>query len=220
MTRTPKTWTDIAAFVSEVYSKEGARPNIDFFKTLANECLDKISELTGGYFTSWSNAGGGDLTLTGAVCPLPIDCLEVTSVEWNGDDNVLERTEYSTLDSDAEGSERGWRSLSGTPDKFIVDGRNLVLNSIPSGTVTGMLVVRGQGMYPPFSDAAEAVNPLSLIPATIELLPAHYILSELPIDPNNPASVVRQQRYERKVNEGMAKAKNALNRRQYERFVY
>lgn len=177
---TQRTWQTIAEYLTEFDKREGAEPVRSLYLTLGNQALAIISR-KGVYRKTWDNSSGGELTLTSATCPLPIDLLERLAVEYDGSDEPLEFATVEQLDHPDSG-EPGWRTTTGDPDKYTIEGQNLVLNSIPSNA-TGKLVLRGTATLPEFSDTAGATNPLIYLPYEFQLLPAQYIISELPVTP-------------------------------------
>jgi len=208
------TWTDLAAYINEIASKEGAKPNASFLRVLANQALRIISRRARAYEKVWTNGVGGALTLNGAAAALPDDCYAVERVEWDGDGNELPYRSTAWLDRHCS----GWRSASGTPSYHTRTGRYLLLDAIPPAT--GMLAVRGWGPLPDFSDAAEAENPLAWLPADYQLLPAEYVLKELPVDPNNGVAVQRRAEAERRWAEGLAGIVAAMAAREDEPFRF
>jgi len=210
------TWADIYHFVSQVDSREGGRPDPEFFRILGRQALGIISQEGRIYTTSWSNASGGDLTLSDNTVTLPRDLLEVTSVEWDGDDSKLELKTEVWLDEE----EAGWRSATGEPDKYCLTGRDLILNTIPNAPTTGKVVIRGQAMLPDFSDDSDDPNPLTWLTTDLQLIPAYYILANLPADPENKRQLVRVQQYEAMWQQGLARIQASNNRRRYGKFRY
>ena len=210
------TWADIAAYVNEVASKEGPKPNAAFLRLLANQALRLISRRALVYEKVWTNAGGtGALTLTGGSAALPEDCYAVNRVEWDGSDNELPYRSIPWLDR----NEPGWRSATGDPSYHSRTGRYLLLDSVPS-SAAGKLVVRGRGPLPDFSEDSEAENPLASLPSDHQLLPAQYVLKELPIDPTNPVSAQRRADAEREWAEGLAALVAAVATREDEPFRF
>lgn len=184
------TWTDIFDFVKEHYSQLGGSPNGKLFRMLGNQALRLISEATQCYRTHWDNvAVTGALTISTNSVTLPIDCISVERVEWDGADNPLGRMSESDLDV----RHNGWRENTGNPTHYtVLDAHTLMLNSAPSGSVAGKLVVRGVAYLPDFSDVALAQNPLEFIPAGAQLAVAYYILANLPFVPAQPIADSQQ----------------------------
>lgn len=227
-------WSDIVDRVSEVISKEGPIPSRDHLRWLANSCISEVSELVKPYYTSWDNSGGGDLTISGYTVDLPDDCLEVTSVEWDGDDNVLDRL-GSVADLDR--LEPGWRSQAGDPSYYVVDGQSILFNSAPQGTTTGKLTVRGYGRLPSFSDQVGAPNPLTYLSQLRgENLVIYYILAHIPVTvakapSDSPASfayaqtetqlrAARKAEYEQLYKKELDRVISAQRRRKYAPHTY
>lgn len=214
---TQLTWADIADFVTEIHAKEGAKPNRSLYRTLGNQALAIISDMARPYHKSWSNAEDGDLTLTDNTVTLPIDCIEVYRVEWDGDENDLEYKMEEWLDENAS----GWRDDTGSnPAYYTKNGHQIMLDCAPTGTTTGLLTVRGQAYLPEFSDEEDAENPLAFLPLGYQLMPAYYVLANLPFDPQSPVEVARQARYEAMWERDLARLVGAVTTRKYQAVEY
>jgi len=173
---TQLTLKDLLQFIQAIDVRLGAKPEVNLYRQLLDEAVGVISERLGQFETSWDNDTGGELTLTSATCTLPIDCILPESIEWDGDDNRLTKTTTDWLDYNRQ----GWRSATGDPTHWACNGRQILLSSIPSGTTTGKLVVRGRGTLPEFA-ADGSTNPLTYLPRRFERCPAYYVLAELPV---------------------------------------
>ncbi len=207
---TQLTWEDIAKFVEEVHAKEGAeRVDRAHYRALFRRCVGEIFRRTEAYDTAWSNGAGGSLMLVGNECALPIDCVRVVRVEWDGDDNPLEMKSEAQLDAE----EAGWRSATGTPSACCVTGRRLLLNAAPSGDTTGKLAVRGAAI----PDEEEALQHL---PVDLQWAPADYLLAKLPVDPSNARSVARQQWHEVQWREQRERLLTGVRSRAMRRYGY
>lgn len=183
-------WSDIAEFVTEAQPKEGARPNAKFYRSLGRQCLGIISNEAKPFVSSWSNADGGSITLSGNSVELPIDCLTVDKVEWDGVEIYCKSAAALDIISPT------WRSATGTaPAYYTKQGSTLMLDVAPSGVTTGKLTIRGTKALPDFSDDPLAPNPLDHIPEGHQYAPAYYILANLPVNQQDPAQVARQQQY-------------------------
>jgi len=165
------TWTDIAAYVGETVSKETARPSPQHVMNLGNHALAQISRIAGELYREWTNDVLGDLSILGRVCQLSTDLIRVESVFW--DTVALDYRTTEWLDNQAA----GWRTQEGTPGYYTIKGGSLLFDALPSGSSTGLLVVRGYGSIPNFGGIA---NPLAYLPLADQILPAYYILSMLP----------------------------------------
>ncbi len=168
-------WGDILDHVAEVHGREGAQPNRTFYRRLASQALAQISRLAGPFYTQWDNTTlTGALTITGGICPMPSNFVSEDSVYW---DEVLmpykSREQLDALDNE-------WRTAEGTPYWYTKSGKTLMFSSIPTGSVSGLLVVNGYGYLPTFSDTEGATNPLSYLSDEFQLLPAYYVLAMLP----------------------------------------
>ena len=210
------TWIDLAAYINEIASKEGAKPNAPFLRLLANQALRIVSRRALVYEMVWDNSVGGALTLNDAAVALPDDCYAINRVEWGGDDGELPYRSIPWLDQ----HEPGWRTAAGEPSYHTRTGRYLLLDAIPSGNVTGKLVIRGRGPLPNFSDAPGAENPLEWLPSDYQLLPAEYVLKELPVDPANPVSLARRADADRRWQEGLTGLVAAVATREDEAFRF
>jgi len=183
-------WQDIAMYVQEVHSKEGSRPNPGFYRLLGNQALHIIAVETGMICKAWDNQPGG-LILDGNFCQLPSECILVTSVEWDGE--ALSFRQGDQLDRENP----GWRTQVGSrPSCYTKTGTQVLLDCAAVGNIEGKLVVRGISVFPVFSDDASDPNPLELLPARFQLLPAYYILANLPVKSANQSEVERRNRYE------------------------
>lgn len=210
------TWADITATVAEFHGKEGAKPNRSLYLSLGNEFLAIVAEQTECYHKTWTNAAGGDLTISTATVTLPIDVIRVTRVEWDSSDEPLEFREAGWLDENLP----GWREDTGDPEFYTIEGNALVLSSAPSGTVTGKLTVRGVAYLPNLSDDTSASNPLVCLPVGLQRSVADYILASLPFDPQVPVENVRFQRFNAKMQPVLDRLYSQANARAMERFGY
>lgn len=219
--------------ITSIVPRDKANPPLDLYNDLLNEAIGIISDLIGPVETSWDNDTGGDLTLSGYTFALPRDCVEPQSVEW--DTVPLTRMSRAQLDEYDE----QWREASGTPAYWFADGINGYLDCTPTGTVTGMLVLRGIGNIPEFpANDAESPNPLSYFPGGFlyQYLPADFVISSLPLIPVEPASdkpeAIRwaemqtkirmdtRDRHEKKWQVGLAQLADAYNKRQMDIFRF
>lgn len=209
-------WGDLADYVVEVHRHEGAQPNIKFYKTLGNQCLRIISERTELLLeTSWDNESGGEVTISGGTVNLPIDCQQITGVWWEND--KLDRRQAIELDDEDE----DWRDLTATaPLYYVENGRSITLDIQPTGTVTGKLVIRGLGMLPSFPEADGDPNPLSYLPIRFQIIPAYYILANLPTDETNQTQVTRRNAYQAMWERDLDGLVSQIGRRKYAEFVY
>jgi hypothetical protein len=181
MSRQSRTLNSILTYVNEFIDKEGAKPSPEFVRLLADQALAEIAEGSGAKRSTWTNATGGELTLTGNTVAMPSDCLLVTSIEFDGSDNPLERTTVGELDRDTP----GWREETGDPDKWAIEGRNIVFNASASNA-EGKVVARGYGMLAAFSDTTGAENPLDTLPYPRQLSIAKYVVAHYPVAPDKP----------------------------------
>ena len=179
---TQLTLEDLLTFIAEIYGKEAARPQRRLYLTYMNEAIGIIGDIMGPVETSWTNAEGGGLTLSGMTCAVPIDCVTPLTLEW--DSVPLRRADRATFDSE----DGLWRTATGTPAVWYSTGTHIYIDVTPTGTTVGMLRLRGLIGPPYFSEVAEAANPLTSIPQEFQLLPADYCLAQLPVIPMQPAS--------------------------------
>lgn len=232
MSRQSRTLVDIMTYVNEFISKEGARPTPEFVRILADQAVSEIADLAGASRTSWDNtAVTGALTLTGYTCPIPGECLLISSVEYDGSTNPLERVSVDQLDQE----ELGWRTATGDPSRWAVDGSNIVLNSTPSNAA-GKLTARGYGLTAAFSDTPGATNPLDSLIYPAQLAVAKYVVAYYPVIPAQPrtetdiAIMAAQQETKRRMQvraDHMAmwekereRAVDSMKARMYEEFSY
>ncbi len=210
-------WDDIKTFVETYHKLEIGSDTTDYYDLylmLGNEALKQISKASEGVYTSWTNTLTGGLTLTGNSCPMPNDMVKRESVWWNG--LALDYIDLSIQDQ----VWIDWRTNTGTPTAYTVIGGVLYLNAIPSGTVTGYLVIRGWGLLPEFSEAPGADNPLESISQVAQLAPAYYILSELPVDATADIEVARAAKFKAKWDEAFPEAVADIKRISQQPFRY
>jgi hypothetical protein len=209
-------WTNIKNYVATWHLKETSKAGDatweSFYKILGNQCLNELSDLIGGIPRTW--AGPTELTISSGVVALPTDCILIKRVEWGSSDNPLERLTIEQLDED----DPGWRDVTGTPDCYVHDGNSLILVPKPTGVADGLLTVRGTGILGNFDDSV--VNPLLNLMQPYQLLPAYYILKELPVSRENPVEVYRQAKHEDLYEKGKLGLIDAKNRRDLKRFTY
>lgn len=207
-------WADIATFVEDVLRDEGTEPNRRLIVRLGRQALGIISDRIGPVLTSWSNGVGGALTLAGNSAPLPTDCLRVDRVEWDGSDNPLTRMSVAQLDYE----QPGWREDTGEPGSYTIEGGALLLDTTPTESVTGKLVVRGAGSLPMFSDEATDPNPLAYLTQPHQLAPAHFILGSLRADPKQADQMARKAEHWGHWERELAALGAAIGRREREPF--
>ena len=174
-----------------------------------------IPALTVGVMPKGARKGGA-LTLTGASCLLPEDCYGLDRVEWEDRDRELPFRSVKWLDT----YQPGWREDRGEPSYHTRTGRYLLLNSTPLEAATGKLIVRGWGALPDFSDDPLDENPLQWFQSDYQLLPAYYVLAELPADPQNALQSLRAQKYAAYWKSGVAELTAAVAARAAERYGY
>jgi len=172
------TFAEIHDFVAAVERKEGGTPNRSFYLTLANQWCRLVSRRASLYIGDWTDATEGGLSVDGYRVTLPTGSRGLpTEVSWNG--SVLAVADVAVLDL----WEPGWRSVTGDPGRWMPETpRTILLDSAPTGTGAGLLVIRGPSYLPAFSDEEGAVNPLDWVPESAQLGCAHYIISMLPIE--------------------------------------
>ena len=207
---TEQTVATLLQFVSDVHTREGARENTRLYRTLITQFLARVYRASRGYPVTWTNAAGGELTITGLTVPLPDDCEVVERVEWDGSDSPLEIKSIEWLDKNLP----GWRDETGDPSYCAVKGKTLYLSSQPEGTVTGKLVMYGREM-PATDDIAIAHLPLGE-----QWAPAYDVLARLYADPKDPSQVQRLQQYTNLAKEGYASCLVALDVREKREFRF
>lgn len=220
-----QTWDSLAQFIASQHSREGAKEDRALYLELANEALGILAEQIGPLEVAWNNAAGGGLTLTGLQADLPIECIEVLRVEWDGTHNKLPFRSQAWLDREKP----GWRDDIGEPQYHTRTGTVLLLDSTPVLDATGKLVVRGTSYLPPISPVPGAVNPLIHLPTQGQRALTYYVLAHLPPTPTrdekgneviNPASIGRAQFYDTRWQTSAKATVTALARRKYEPFTY
>lgn len=204
------TWElNLRPFIQEVDVRSGGVPNLSHYLELYHQVLRELFRETQAWHTSWSNASGGAVTLSGNSAALPYNLLELTRVEWDGTDEPLAYASKEWLDL----NDAGWRDATGEPVYYTLEGNSLVLDSTPSNA-TGKLVIRGFGC-PDYEDA------LTYFPIDCQLLPAHGVLAELAYDPEKPVSQARFSYYQEKwTKDSRPRLIAALMARTMEKFSY
>jgi hypothetical protein len=201
---------DIYGFVEEVLKLEGADTNPKLARALFRQCVAEVYRDTEAHYGAWDNDTGGDLTVTGNSCPLPSNCFRPTRVEWDGSDSPLEIVDsIGVLDLE----EPGWRDETGTPSRCAITGDAILFNCQPSGTLTGLLVVRGWG-------APDEGTVVSLLPDDMQLVPAIYILSKWPVKVSSDDSKYRYERYSAEWQEAQPKFFAAIRDRSMKPFSF
>src|SRR3972149_1449334 len=114
---TDLTWQTLVDYVTEIMTREGAKPPRTLYRILGNQALFELSRLSNGVYQRWHNGSGGTLTLSSATCVFPNDLVDVRSVWW--DSVTLERKEVSELDE----MDPDWRDATGTPIYYTLAGR-------------------------------------------------------------------------------------------------
>ena len=149
-------------------------------RSLLNYALDQIEIREG----EWSNtdAMDGMRSMT-----LPTACKVVTRAVYNE-----EELDKLTLFQMAE-DYPDWKTATGDPSAFLVDGTNIILDSAPVSAPVGILKVYGYATLGHFSDDPDDINPLDYIPDGQQYAPAYYVLSQLPTDPRDPMDATRRQ---------------------------
>ena len=201
-------WADIYTFVGNYLKLEdqaNAVPDPNFCLLLGNQGVKELSDEIGGVYQSWDNAAEGDLDLTDATTPLPGGFQIEETVLWDGAELSLRTIEH--LDE----NHSGWRTATGTPYHYAKVGNALILSAIPSGTVTGKLVIWGWGDMVDFPalDEQDPLNPLADLPYRFQLLPAYYILKEWPVSGENNIETIRAARFEAMWTTGLSKLVSA-----------
>ena len=163
---------------------EGApRANHSLYLTLINQGRRELARALGGVYTTWTNAVGGALTVSGNSCAMPKELLNIESAWWDGVELFFRPT--TVLDR-----KRGdWRNDSASsPVQYTTEGRRILFDAAPSGTNTGLLEVHGWGLGEDFSEDEGAANPLDDLAGVDDLLPAYFAIWRLPIRRKEPVS--------------------------------
>lgn len=169
-------YTQIFEVVEAYHKGEGARPNRELYFHLLNKCLDKITLVTGGYDTSWTNDGGtGSPTLSNGDVTFPPAVVSTyeKGVLWN--DARLLQTSIAKLDS----ATNNWRESTGTPSCYARTERGMVLYPYSTGTTTSLLVIWGRTSIPHLTDATGGIG---YLPEYLQYGIADYIIGRLPMD--------------------------------------
>jgi hypothetical protein len=217
-----QTWQTIVDFVTAYTAREGSTPNVQLYRMLGNQALAIIADRVGPLETSWTNAVGGTLTLTGNSVVLPEGCLSVSHAMWN-DDNL---TRVDSAELDCEDAE--WRTRTGVPYEYCMTGTTLTLDCIPSPA--GTLTIYGNSTLGTFTETPGAVNPLTYLPEGSQIAPAYYILSMLPAEVRytykdgqivgkDSAEVSRQQMFAAMWQAELERIHSAVNARKFKPYT-
>jgi len=204
-----KTWKDLAAFIQDIDSLAGARPNQATYKLLANQALAIIADESDAFKSEWTNTPSGGLTYNGSI-PIPPDCIAPIDLYYDGVQLIRKHVKW--LDNEIGAF---WRQSIGIPTYWAVEGQRIVIDAKPTVDVTGKFLLIGNATLPEFSDDPNAPNPLEQLPRAFQILPAYYVLSALPVDVNNRFDVARKQEYTALWEQGLAKLQDAFARRMY-----
>ena len=210
------TWTEIAGYVNEVAGKEGAKPNASFLRLLANQALRVISRRALVYEKVWTNDGGrgvdsergGGRPAGGLLRGGP-----------GGMGRKRQRTPLS-VHPVARSERVGMADGDGGAELSHARRGDTSCSIAFRPRRRGKLVVRGRGPLPDFSEEAEAENPLAWLPTDHQLLPAYYVLKELPVDPSKPMAIQRRQDAETRWAEGLAELVAAVATREDQAFRF
>lgn len=192
------TWSDVAATVAEIMSKESAKPNRSLFLTLGNEFLAIVAEQTECYHKVWTDdPTGGELNIEGNSVDLPVDLIRITRVEWDKwDSSQVEYQSEASLDA----RRPTWRNDTGNvPAYYTISGNRMLFDVTPASPNAGKLTVRGVAYLPELSDDPSDPNPLAYLPVGLQRSVADYILASLPYDPTVGVEAARQARHGAKV---------------------
>lgn len=176
---TDATFNDILTVVTAFCKAEGADVDRALCLILFNRTLDQISQEVGGFDTHWNNDSTdttyGRLTLTDQEVTFPSDVQDIYpgSVFW--DEGQLIETTVRELDS----NNSDWRGSTGVPSYYARTNRGLWLDTEPTGSTDGLLVIHGRGSLPHLEED-EATNPLSYLVLPGQLALADAIIAGLP----------------------------------------
>lgn len=174
---------ELLEFVEAFHTAEGAGSNRSLYLLLINQGRRELVRAAGGVATTWENDTGGALTVSGNECAMPKEMISIESVWWDGIKLTFKPIEW------IDAYLGDWRNeRSGTPEYWTQDGRRILFDSQPSGSVTGLLVVHGRGLGEDLSEVEGAANPLDDLGGTDDLLVAYYAISRLPLQRVQPTS--------------------------------
>jgi len=174
----------LLGYVEAFDRAEGAtRANHSLYLTLLNQGRRELARAIGGVYTTWTNAIGGALTISGGSCAMPKDLLGIESAWWDG----VELTFRATTVMDR--SLGDWRNDSASsPVHYSTEGHRIFFDAGSTGSNTGLLEVHGWGLGEDFSEGEEAANPLDDLAGVDDLLPAYFAIWRLPIRRLEPVS--------------------------------
>jgi hypothetical protein len=202
--------------------------------------VSKILALQGPFDTN--TAVNYPSEYAGAACSVsqPMDCINISYVRYKdckilevGQDDpgilrmigILRNPAYPTLEYSY-------------PTKYAVVNNSIIFNSLlpelqnaSSATINpalGLLTVTGFAYLPQFeeSDASQGsgsntfVNPLVFLPAKYQLLPAYYVLANIPLDSNDKLALTRMQLYQQKWQTGLSELQFSAATRGGKEFSY
>jgi len=166
----PTTLADVFDFVNEYIAKEGAEPAPHLYPKLYNMALSSII----GPVVSWRNT---DSVVGVRTFNIPSDIRTLDYVMWDG--YKLERTTRNWLDT----HDSGWDARSGTPARFVWEINSLILDRAPTTSREGILRVCGEGDWPEAKLSGTSPDAFDLIPERFKMTPAYFIISNLPVGP-------------------------------------
>lgn len=211
------TWEVLETFIGEILAREGKNVDSTLALSLGNAGLGEIALLSELLADScWTNAAGGELTITDNKVLLPADCLFVERVEWDG--KPLTRTQMRVMDHENP----TWRTVrSANPGRYIPEATAVYLDCTPTGSVVGRLTFRGVATLPRFTNPTNpASNPMDQIPMDYEMLPAYYVLKYYPVDPEDGVQALRKATYSGLYDQGLAGLASLVKRRTGNRFDF
>ena len=174
---TPLLCKDLLDFVTEEYQAESAKPNRTHYLRLLNQAKNIICAKAGVFSKKFVVADGFDPTTNYPRIRIPADIIKIVSVLTEAGDLVGSKTrrELDMMYGD-------WESEPiGTTAYYIQEGMHLQLcPPLASGAFT--CVVNAIANLPDFTDTETvSTTPSLYLPQEHQLLPAYYVLAELPL---------------------------------------
>lgn len=164
------TLVDVIDFVNEYIAKEGAAPSASLYPKLYNMALSQVI----GPVVSWSNT---ESVVGIQRFDIPQDIRTLELAFWDG--YKLARTTRNWL----EENDYGWDGKVGTPNRFVWEINTLTLDRAPTKSSTGIIKVIGEGDWPEAKIGGTSPDAFDIIPERFKMSPAYFIISNLPIGP-------------------------------------
>ena len=186
---------EIFNLVEEFDDSEGVKPSRKVYIAQLNRAIDIVSQLSGGFDVTFTNASGGTLSLSGYTVTFPNTLMSYRPKGVYWDDERLGRTSVKALDD----YQADWRDNTGVPSYYAPIKTGFYLDSTPSGTTTGLLVVYGRRSIPHMADNTDtAKTSINYVPAFAQMALVDFVIASRPIRfKDKDAAQIAEMRYER-----------------------